>query len=1221
MWPWILQLMLCCCYAFASVVAANGGPFKGFNSKWLEHPDTDIAFPVLIHSEGFTSNLLPSKSDRNKRSVGTGSGLLLYRLSGFGVNYELQMASNDKLVSTSVLVQTIQDGNMGEEEVMTEYVVNKGCHLNGLVRVDDDNGSLDNTQWGRAAISVCDGNMTGVMKMWDYEVHIEVSTEGETPKRHILQKRFTETNMFDGNYCNVTEADGVQNNERHSEHLKRAAGSIRAKRQSLHNQTLYVETMVAVDKITLKRWKKLGITQVENYALTLVNIANMLWANSATGFDVRIVVTRMMFLRKTPRNLKLTRNSEVLLNLFCEWQNSINSHNESLLSHYDYAILITGNELCHKVGGKKVCVEYGRAYRGDMCNLPRSCQVATSAGFRTGFVIAHEMGHSFGMIHDDGNNCGAQQGLMAVKASAKTNLFRWSPCSLRDMQNFLRNKDHYGCLLDSPPSDTLQFRDRWAGSRYDLNEQCSFEVGMNTTVCDSGGSVCQALVCRVDNRCSTSYVPALDGSICGQKRVCVRGRCVLATERDQHTLVAAAWCEWSQVSSCSESCGGGLKYRTRVCNCPQPSHGGQFCEGRNYTVELCNTLPCHINSLDPKVKACRTKTDSSSKPMEPYYRENNACRLHCFSTTTGEVVAMNESVQNATKCNPTMPSNDRCFRGQCEKFGCDYKWQSNAHEDYCGVCQGTRRTCKFRSKVYSKQIAKSGYHGVVKIPIQATNIVIEEMDILNDLYLALQLSSGSQLFVLNGNKRPGAAWSTIEAAGTVIEYSRPSYAHETIRIKGPLQELVKIMIFSAQTNSSLSARIKVQYSMPLNRTDYGRGIKEYIWEKRDGACSKTCRGGFQEVSFYCRATIGGHYVNYTYCDSTATHAPKSHTIACNTDVLCNGGSPVYNWHIGNWSHCSATCGTSQRERDVRCYDETTSVYVDNNYDRCQAQEPSTMQTCLVPVCKKKPVNGGWSKWEVSGDCSKTCGSGIGVETRTCTNPKPSNGGKRCVGVAQRQVCCNTKTCIPTSINGFTVQCSKKYPSSKALFSPVDLLACRIKCQLSGGSEGTVDAEDGTRCQLQSSSRCLNQKCVPVGCDCEFGSTNTAGCGLCYNQSANCKLFTSKYSLQNYNAGRNHHIVGIPINAYHLQVSMKKDVSGIITIQSFRRESVSFSKFRYSGESMFAFGGEVRYTSASAEESLMFYGPTAEDLTISIYLLGSVGNQKSDAIRVSYFKGA
>ena len=74
------------------------------------------------------------------------------------------------------------------------------------------------------------------------------------------------------------------------------------------------------------------------------------------------------------------------------------------------------------------------------------------------------------------------------------------------------------------------------------------------------------------------------------------------------------------------------------------------------------------------------------------------------------------------------------------------------------------------------------------------------MDILNDLYLALQLSSGSQLFVLNGNKRPGAAWSTIEAAGTVIEYSRPSYAHETIRIKGPLQELVKIMVCSMKNS-------------------------------------------------------------------------------------------------------------------------------------------------------------------------------------------------------------------------------------------------------------------------------------------------------------------------------------------------------------------------------------------------------------------------------------
>ena len=64
-------------------------------------------------------------------------------------------------------------------------------------------------------------------------------------------------------------------------------------------------------------------------------------------------------------------------------------------NHFNLHCIFDRNELCHKVGGKKVCVEYGRAYRGDMCNLPRSCQVATSAGFRTGFVIAHEMGHRY----------------------------------------------------------------------------------------------------------------------------------------------------------------------------------------------------------------------------------------------------------------------------------------------------------------------------------------------------------------------------------------------------------------------------------------------------------------------------------------------------------------------------------------------------------------------------------------------------------------------------------------------------------------------------------------------------------------------------------------------------------------------------------------------------------------------------------------------------------
>ena len=47
---------------------------------------------------------------------------------------------------------------------------------------------------------------------------------------------------------------------------------------------------------------------------------------------------------------------------------------------------------------------------------------------------------------------------------------------------------------------------------------------------------------------------------------------------------------------------------------------------------------------------------------------------------------------------------------------------------------------------------------------------------------------------------------------------------------------------------------------------------------------------------------------------------------------------------------------------------------------------------LFPVA----VDGGWSTY---GACSTTCDAGI--QTKTCTNPAPSNGGKDCVGDATK----------------------------------------------------------------------------------------------------------------------------------------------------------------------------------------------------------------------------
>ena len=61
------------------------------------------------------------------------------------------------------------------------------------------------------------------------------------------------------------------------------------------------------------------------------------------------------------------------------------------------------------------------------------------------------------------------------------------------------------------------------------------------------------------------------------------------------------------------------------------------------------------------------------------------------------------------------------------------------------------------------------------------------------------------------------------------------------------------------------------------------------------------------------------------------------------------------------------------------------------------------------------VHGGWSSWSLSTPCSVTCGRGIEVFTRTCTNPKPQHGGKFCQGSPQKKESCKKKPC-PSKLN-------------------------------------------------------------------------------------------------------------------------------------------------------------------------------------------------------------
>ncbi|XP_065064502.1 uncharacterized protein LOC135690773 [Rhopilema esculentum] len=52
------------------------------------------------------------------------------------------------------------------------------------------------------------------------------------------------------------------------------------------------------------------------------------------------------------------------------------------------------------------------------------------------------------------------------------------------------------------------------------------------------------------------------------------------------------WAEWLSWSSCSKSCGGGLRFRRRECTNPSPWNGGDYCKGYSISNETCNTRRC-----------------------------------------------------------------------------------------------------------------------------------------------------------------------------------------------------------------------------------------------------------------------------------------------------------------------------------------------------------------------------------------------------------------------------------------------------------------------------------------------------------------------------------------------------------------------------------------------------------------------------------------------------
>ncbi|XP_076441278.1 A disintegrin and metalloproteinase with thrombospondin motifs like [Babylonia areolata] len=152
--------------------------------------------------------------------------------------------------------------------------------------------------------------------------------------------------------------------------------------------------------------------------------------------------------------------------------------------------------------------------------------------YRGVLTATHELGHLLNASHDGEGGaraCSATSGyIMSYSWRDATKFNRFSSCSKVSISSFLSDTWYSECLRDA--SDTsYAYRGQLPGISMSLKDQClHYNAGVP---CSSRSlqSQCQNLCCENILKVSLSSEPAVDGTLCGQDKMCFAGQCVLSS--------------------------------------------------------------------------------------------------------------------------------------------------------------------------------------------------------------------------------------------------------------------------------------------------------------------------------------------------------------------------------------------------------------------------------------------------------------------------------------------------------------------------------------------------------------------------------------------------------------------------------------------------------------------------------------------------------------------
>ncbi|XP_065835038.1 disintegrin and metalloproteinase domain-containing protein 11-like [Oscarella lobularis] len=915
------------------------------------------------------------------------------RVAAFGRNFTLDLSLNKRLFAGNY--KEVYFSDESGEEMVTYGAEN--CYYHGTIRGIEADSSV--------VVSTCNGLSGSFANGTSPESHyyIEPEKDGEF---HLVYRASDLANANAlltcglGNHSFAPTPNAVVANVKKD--FQRA-------RRSVLTETKYVELLIVND---YRQYKKRGtVAATGDRAKAIANFVDSVYKT----LNVRVALVAVETWNNGDK-ISISSDAGTTLDDFLVYREN------TLVSKYSH----DSGQLVSNLDFAGTTI--GIAPLKGMCRLSSSGGVNqdTSTSDQVASTMAHEMGHTFGMEHDDlqGRNCKCTDtsGAGCLMASSSNGIAAtiWSDCSRSDLNTFL-SAGSGSCLFNVP---TQLFGDPVCGNGFvETGEEC--DCG-STSECATNDPCCEPGKCKLKSTSQCSK-----GSCCENCKFKAAGSSCRATATDCDLV---------------EYCGGSSKdcpenlYKQDGTSC---DNGASYCYGGE-----CKTLDkqCKYvwgSSASVAGDVCYT---SGNKRGDQYgHCGTSASNFYIGCTDSnvrcgllqcqggGQFPILGGSSQVGT-LTYTISGNRIPCKGASIDLGSDVR-------DPGLVEDGTR--CDTNKVCVSHACTSISSLSVVACPRGSNSLTCSGNGVCNNVgdchcnsgYVPPSCSSPAPAAV-DGAWGAWGAWSSCSATcdggtRTRIRYcdnpspsnggsscpgsSRGQQACNSNSCPVPIDGAWSAWGSWTTCTVSCGSGIRYHFRQCNNPPPQNGGLDCSGARFEDGSCNtRSCPvdGGWSNWlpwSACTQSCNSGTRTRTRSCDNPSPAGGGSQCSGSNSNSQnCNEVSCLVNrdgewgaWTV--WSSCSKLCGSGGTQTRSRQCDNPPPL----NAGKTCSESSTDSQSCTGQQC---PRDGQWGTWAPWSACPVTCGGGVTYRLRTCSNPTPADGGKDCSGDGVDEILCGTLDC-------------------------------------------------------------------------------------------------------------------------------------------------------------------------------------------------------------------